>query len=83
MYLSGKRGDLLLLLCIESAFVRPVGDNGLSELAAGQLMEHKTFFTCVDHGAIVQFLEFSGQLSLLRKGLQSLQNTVVHLFGSV
>ena len=56
--------DLLLLFGIEHAFVRPFGHDVLSQLSAGQLVQHQPLFPGIDYRAVEQLFKLFAQLRL-------------------
>ncbi len=54
MNLFGKRRRFFLLAGIERVLVHAVHDHGIPELTSGQMVQHQTLFTGVDHFAVVE-----------------------------
>ena len=66
MYFVRKLCDAVLLLYVESTFVYAVCRNGVSELAAGQLMKHETVLSGVDDSTVVKLLKFFRNITSAR-----------------
>ena len=81
--LFGKFGRLFLLRGIEGPLVHAVRDHSVAQLAAGQLMQHQSFLTGVDHLTVVQGGVLFRQLRFRRQLPKDGEHLVVHGLGCV
>ena len=80
MYFMGELSNLLLLFHIKCTLVHSVCHNSISQLSAGQLMQYKTFLSCIDDFSIIKFFVLFCQLSFFCQFCKSCQNLIIHLF---
>ena len=80
MYFVRELCDAVLLLYVESTFVYAVCRNGVSELAAGQLMKHETVLSGVDDSTVVKLLKFFRKLCLFCQFYECGKDILIHLF---
>ena len=83
MHAAGKLCDFLLLCDIEFTLVYAVSHDIIAQLAAGQLMENKTFFTRVDDFSIVQSFILGRKLGLLGECFEGREDFIIDHLGCI
>ena len=83
MYLVGKLGELVLLIHIEFPLVDTVSNDILTQLTAAQVVQHAALLAGVDDLAVIKSGILLGQLRLLGKLGQHIQNVLVNGSGSI
>ena len=83
VYVICKICDLLLLCYIEISLVYAVFYHIVAQLGAGQVMQHQSLLTGIDHFAVIQLCKLLCQLCFFCQLGKTIQDIIIHCFCSI